>query len=242
MQLSRSGSQRVAIGAAFVLGVAALGGCAPLRAHADADARPPRTSPRTRLRPRRRLAPLTGVEVPAGSRHQLVARREDRQPPGRATADRPRTAPTSCSRSSSRAASPGTSRSGTSDIPTEIGPVRSIRPMDPDIVSPFGGIIAYSGGQQQFVALMRRAPTSTTRSTVRATPRRSCTDEGQGRTAQRDRQGARAARDASRDPRRRQQQYSYAPDVAGSSAARDGADGRDDRPRVQPESRFAAGL
>jgi hypothetical protein len=42
-----------------------------------------------------------------------------------------------------------------SDVPTDIGPVRSIRPMDPDIVSPLGGIIAYSGGQQRFVAMMR---------------------------------------------------------------------------------------
>jgi hypothetical protein len=45
-----------------------------------------------------------------------------------------------------------------SDIPDEIGPVRSIRPMDPDIVSAFGGIICYSGGQQRFVALMQAAP------------------------------------------------------------------------------------
>ncbi len=42
-----------------------------------------------------------------------------------------------------------------SDVPAEIGPVRSIRPMDPDIVSPLGGIIAYSGGQFRFVELMR---------------------------------------------------------------------------------------
>lgn len=45
-----------------------------------------------------------------------------------------------------------------STIPDLIGPVRSIRPMDPDIVSAFGGIIAYSGGQQRFVALMQAAP------------------------------------------------------------------------------------
>jgi hypothetical protein len=32
-----------------------------------------------------------------------------------------------------------------SNIPVQIGPVRSIRPMDPDIISPFGGIVAYSG-------------------------------------------------------------------------------------------------
>lgn len=42
-----------------------------------------------------------------------------------------------------------------SDVPDEVGPVRSIRPMDPDIVSPLGGIIAYSGGQARFVRMMR---------------------------------------------------------------------------------------
>ena len=42
-----------------------------------------------------------------------------------------------------------------SDVPEAVGPVRSIRPMDPAIVSPFGGIIAYSGGQEYFVDLMR---------------------------------------------------------------------------------------
>lgn len=41
-----------------------------------------------------------------------------------------------------------------SDVPAEIGPVRSIRPMDPDIISPFGGIVAYSGGQYRFVQMM----------------------------------------------------------------------------------------
>ncbi|BDI23728.1 hypothetical protein L3i23_25040 [Herbiconiux sp. L3-i23] len=42
-----------------------------------------------------------------------------------------------------------------SDVPELIGPVRSIRPMDPDIISPFGGIVAYSGGQEIFVDMMR---------------------------------------------------------------------------------------
>jgi Protein of unknown function (DUF3048) N-terminal domain/Protein of unknown function (DUF3048) C-terminal domain len=45
-----------------------------------------------------------------------------------------------------------------SDIPESIGPVRSIRPMDPDIAGPFGGIIAYSGGQEYFVDLMMATP------------------------------------------------------------------------------------
>lgn len=45
-----------------------------------------------------------------------------------------------------------------SDVPAVIGPVRSIRPMDPDIISPLGGIVAYSGGQNRFVQMMRAAP------------------------------------------------------------------------------------
>jgi hypothetical protein len=42
-----------------------------------------------------------------------------------------------------------------SDVPAEIGPIRSIRPMDPDIISPLGGIVAYSGGQLRFVLAMK---------------------------------------------------------------------------------------
>jgi Protein of unknown function (DUF3048) N-terminal domain/Protein of unknown function (DUF3048) C-terminal domain len=36
-----------------------------------------------------------------------------------------------------------------------VAPVRSIRPMDPDIIAPFGGIVCYSGGQLKFVNMMR---------------------------------------------------------------------------------------
>lgn len=43
-----------------------------------------------------------------------------------------------------------------SDAPEQIGPVRSIRPMDPDIIAPLGGIVAYSGGQERFVAMMQQ--------------------------------------------------------------------------------------
>ena len=45
-----------------------------------------------------------------------------------------------------------------SEIPGVLGPVRSIRPMDPDILSPFGGVVAYSGGQERFVQLMQATP------------------------------------------------------------------------------------
>lgn len=41
-----------------------------------------------------------------------------------------------------------------SEVPDMVGPVRSIRPMDPDILSSLGGIVAYSGGQPRFVAAM----------------------------------------------------------------------------------------
>lgn len=42
-----------------------------------------------------------------------------------------------------------------SDLPKGVGPVRSIRPMDPDIASPFKGSIAYSGGKRKFIFMMR---------------------------------------------------------------------------------------
>jgi hypothetical protein len=45
-----------------------------------------------------------------------------------------------------------------SSLPAEIGPVRSVRPMDPEIVSPFGGVFAYFGGQVRFVQMMQAAP------------------------------------------------------------------------------------
>lgn len=45
-----------------------------------------------------------------------------------------------------------------SNQPDSVGPVRSIRPMDPDILSPFGGIVCFSGGQQAFVNMINEAP------------------------------------------------------------------------------------
>lgn len=42
--------------------------------------------------------------------------------------------------------------------PDAVGPVRSIRPMDPDIISSYGGIVCYSGGQYVFVKQMEKAP------------------------------------------------------------------------------------
>ena len=41
-----------------------------------------------------------------------------------------------------------------SNVPEVVGPVRSVRPMDPEIVSSFGGIVAYSGWGPQEVRNM----------------------------------------------------------------------------------------
>lgn len=40
----------------------------------------------------------------------------------------------------------------------QVGPVRSVRPVDPEVVSPLGGLFAFSGGAPQFTALIRAAP------------------------------------------------------------------------------------
>jgi hypothetical protein len=45
-----------------------------------------------------------------------------------------------------------------SQAPPVAGPVRSVRPMDPSVLSAFHGLVAYSGGIPAFVALMRKAP------------------------------------------------------------------------------------
>ena len=39
-----------------------------------------------------------------------------------------------------------------------VGPVRSLRPSDPDIISAFGGLFAYSGGIPNFIEVLRRTP------------------------------------------------------------------------------------
>ena len=42
-----------------------------------------------------------------------------------------------------------------SQLPAEVGPIRSVRPMDAGIAAPLGGLIAFSGGQAQFVDSVR---------------------------------------------------------------------------------------
>jgi hypothetical protein len=99
------------------------------------------------------LAPLTGIEVGAGDLlGPSIAAKIDNHP-----AARPQVALESADIVFEELVEGGLTRYLAvwhSDIPAELGPVRSVRPMDPDIVTPFGGVIAYSGGQQRFVDQM----------------------------------------------------------------------------------------
>lgn len=45
-----------------------------------------------------------------------------------------------------------------SAAPEVVGPIRSVRSMDPDIVWPIGGVVAFSGGTPDNVASIRQAP------------------------------------------------------------------------------------
>ncbi|WP_426593092.1 DUF3048 domain-containing protein [Cellulomonas sp. McL0617] len=41
-----------------------------------------------------------------------------------------------------------------SQVPPEVGPIRSVRPMDPQILAPMHGLLAFSGGQPGILALV----------------------------------------------------------------------------------------
>jgi hypothetical protein len=45
-----------------------------------------------------------------------------------------------------------------SQVPDEVGPIRSVRSIDPDLVTPIGGVFAYSGGTQPNVDKLLQAP------------------------------------------------------------------------------------
>ncbi|HEY9499857.1 MAG TPA: DUF3048 domain-containing protein [Terrimesophilobacter sp.] len=122
-----------------------------------------------------------------------------------------------------------------SDIPELLGPVRSIRPMDPDIVSPFGGIICYSGGQQRFVALMRQTPVynaihgqADTEATFFRTK-----DKAAPHNVLVKAQAVLAQHKEIAPPA---QQFAYSLDIAGSTAAKDG------KPTSVVNYRFSSGF
>lgn len=102
-------------------------------------------------------APLSGVQVEVGSlEHPVLMAKIDNSPDAR-----PQVGLNKADIVFEELVEGGLSRYVVvwhSVIPKEIGPIRSIRPMDPDIASPFRGIIAYSGGQQRFVQMMINTP------------------------------------------------------------------------------------
>ena len=67
-----------------------------------------------------------------------------------------------------------------SQVPDQVGPIRSVRPMDPAIAAPMHGLIAFSGGQAGFISALSAAGLQTisqdgggsgfARSGVRAAP------------------------------------------------------------------------
>ncbi|MFC0680894.1 DUF3048 domain-containing protein [Lysobacter korlensis] len=111
-----------------------------------------------------------------------------------------------------------------SDVPDEVGPVRSIRPMDPDIVAPLGGVVAYSGGQPSFVELMMSTEVVNavhgdpgTESTFFRTPAKSAPHNLLVKAAELLAQHAAVPAPA--------QQFAYADSTAGATAAKEGVRG-----------------
>src|SRR3954453_5293491 len=51
-------------------------------------------------------------------------------------------------------------------MPDVIGPIRSTRAMDSDVVAPLGGVFAYSGGIPQSVKLISQAPVAAVNETA----------------------------------------------------------------------------
>lgn len=138
------------------LALLSLIGCAPERIPLPTPSASPWISTYVTPDPTE-LAPLRGTTVPAGSlNHASIAAKVDNHWDARPQVGLERT-----DMLFEELVEGGITRYVAiwqSDIPELLGPVRSIRPMDPDIVSPFAGIICYSGGQQRFVRLMLDTP------------------------------------------------------------------------------------
>ena len=144
---------------AIGLGLTAAG-CVPVKptpSQSPTRSAAPSPSPSVSAPPPTSIAPLRGTTVPAGSlNHASIAAKIDNLPSAR-----PQVGLESTDLVYQELVEGGLTRYVAvwhSTIPALLGPVRSIRPMDPDIVSPLGGIICYSGGQQRFVDLMRQTP------------------------------------------------------------------------------------
>jgi hypothetical protein len=148
---------RLAVTALAVMLPAALllSGCTPEKPVAISESPTAEAWQSTWVEPEpTRLTPLRGTSVPAGSAaHPSLAVKIDNH-----DAARPQLALERADVVFEELVEGGITRYVAvwqSDIPELLGPIRSIRPMDPDIITPLGGIVAYSGGQEQFVEMMQ---------------------------------------------------------------------------------------
>ncbi|MFD1714540.1 DUF3048 domain-containing protein [Amnibacterium flavum] len=146
---------RRASAAGALLVVVGLAGCAIPRVQAAAPVPEPTPTYTSVFEPApaTQLAPLRGATVPLGSlAHASIAAKIDNHEEAR-----PQYGLDRADIVFEELVEGGLTRYVAvwqSNVPDLIGPVRSIRPMDPDIISPFGGIVAYSGGQEIFVDMM----------------------------------------------------------------------------------------
>jgi hypothetical protein len=139
--------------AALALPVLLIAGCAQTPAKTGSNAAAPTASPTAATV----VAPLTGVSYADGSNKFLagpvVMGKIDNSPEAR-----PQLGLSKTDVVIDEMVEGGLTRFLAiwhSQMPTEFGPIRSVRPMDPDLATAFGGIIAYSGGQRPFVAAMK---------------------------------------------------------------------------------------
>ena len=212
----------ISVALAVGLGLSAVG-CAPDRVRTSPTPSPApsiTTSPPAATPPPTAIASLRGTTVPAGSLdHASIAAKIDNLPTAR-----PQVGLESADLVYQELVEGGLTRYVAvwqSVIPALLGPVRSIRPMDPDIVSPLGGIICYSGGQQRFVDLMRTTPVynavhgqADTASTFFRTPTRSAPHNVLVKATELLAQHSSIPAPA--------QQFEYSLTMASSSAAKDG--------------------
>ena len=121
----------------------------------DDDASPTPPAPTTTLAP---FAPLTGLRLPDQARlaRPALTIKVDNSP-----AARPQSGLEAADVVYEEIVEGGVTRflavfhSTDADL---VGPVRSVRPSDPDIIAPFRGLFGYSGGIPPFIEALRRTP------------------------------------------------------------------------------------
>jgi Protein of unknown function (DUF3048) N-terminal domain/Protein of unknown function (DUF3048) C-terminal domain len=128
----------------------------------DAAAKPKTTTttapPTTTTAPPPPVAPLTGLPDPSGAslNRPLLSVKIENTPEAR-----PQTGIDAADVVYEQVAEGGITRFIVlfdSNIPETMGPIRSTRAMDADVIWPLGGVFAYSGGIPQSVALVQNSP------------------------------------------------------------------------------------